>query len=522
MTYRFALTFAATLTACALAARAEVKLNALFADHAVLQRDRALPVWGIASPGEKVRVELAGKSAEATADADGRWRAELPALPAGGPFTLVVSGTNRIERTDVYVGEVWLASGQSNMEFTVSKKAKSFAGTLNEDAEIAAADYPLIRMFTVPLKTAAAPVADVQADWQVCSPETVGAFSAAGYFFARDLQASLKVPVGIVNASYGASNAQTWIRRDALAAEPTLAPLLNKYDEAKAKYGDAPATQRAYDESLARWDQVAAQAKADGKPMPRKPGPARDPSKDQHSPTTCWNAMIAPIEPYAVRGAIWYQGESNGIDNELYRALMTTLITDWRARRPNASAEAFPFLQVQLAAYKSAATQPTDNSQIANVREAQRLTMSLPNVATVTAVDIGDAKNIHPKNKQEVGRRLALAARATVYGEPIEWSGPIVEAAKLDGDAIRVNLTHAKGLSVKPGEATTPQSFAVRSGDAWRFADAAIDGETIVVKLNPGERPTELRYAWADNPANANVVNGDALPMLPFRVELAR
>ena len=516
MTCRIACSLVATL---ALSARADVKLNVLFADHAVLQRDRAVPIYGTAGAGEAVTIELAGKRASATADADGQWRAELPALPAGGPFELVATGANRVVASDVYVGEVWLASGQSNMEFTVSKRAKSFAGTMNEEAEIAAADHPTIRMFTVPLNAADSPVATVDAAWQVCSPQTVPAFSAAAYFFARDLQASLKVPIGIVNASFGASTAQTWIRRDALAAEPTLAPLLAAYSQAKADFASGAPTAKAAS-ALARWEAATQQSKSAGTPAPRRPAAAKDPTKDQHSPSTCWNAMMAPIEPYAVRGAIWYQGESNGIDNQLYRALMTTLITDWRARRPSPSADAFPFLQVQLAGYKAPATQPTTSSQIANVREAQRLTMSLPNVATVTAFDIGDEKNIHPKNKQEVGRRLALAARATVYGEPIEWSGPNVSSAAFEGDAIRVRFTHARGLALKAGEATTPQSFAICVDGAWHFADATIDGETIVVKLNAGERPTELRYAWADNPTTANVVNADALPMLPFRVEL--
>lgn len=541
MDKRFGLSFAAAITALALSAQAEVKLNALFADHAVLQRDRALPVWGTAAPGEAVTIELAGKTAKATADADGRWRAELPPLPAGGPFELVATGTNRVAATDVYVGEVWLASGQSNMEFTVSRKVKRWAGTLNEEAEIAAADHPMIRMFTVPLTTGDTPARDVPAGrsqaatttapaisesaWQVCSPETVPAFSAVGYFFARDLVASQKVPVGIVVAAYGASTAQAWISRAGFEADPALRPLLAEYDQAKSDFASGTAKAKA-DEALQKWTAATQQA-TPGTTQPRRPGTPKDPTKDQHSPTVCYNAMIAPVEAYAARGAIWYQGESNGIDNERYLRLMTALINDWRSRR----ADKFPFLSVQLAGYRAPATQPVVSKEIANVREAQRLTMmTLPDAAMATAFDIGHRTNVHPDNKQEVGRRLALAARATVYGEPVEWSGPNVEAAKLEGDAIRVTFTHADGLSVKPRDATTqpatqpaattPQSFAVLSDGTWRWADATIDGASIVVKLNPGERPTGLRYAWADNPTTANVVNAAGLPMLPFRVEV--
>jgi sialate O-acetylesterase len=273
---------------------------------------------------------------------------------------------------------------------------------------------------------------------------------------------------------------------------------------------------------LREWEAASEQAKAEGKPAPRKPGVPRDPRKDQHNPTLTYNAMIAPLRPYTIRGALWYQGESNGWDNYRYLPIMQTLIADWRRKWD----DEFPFLFVQLASYKAPATQPVASSQIASVREAQRLTLTVPGTAMAVTIDIGDARDVHPHNKQEVGRRLALAARATVYGENLAYSGPLFRSATRFDDRVEIAFDHAQGL--KAGEPSTTQPFAYGSAvqgfsllidGQWSWAEARIEGEKVVLPLQPGQKPSEVRYAWADFPI-CNLANGADLPASPFRAEL--
>ncbi|MFT3789219.1 MAG: sialate O-acetylesterase [Tepidisphaeraceae bacterium] len=534
--------FLAISLAASSAALAEVKLNPLFTDHAVLQRDAEIPVCGTATPGEKVRLELPGAwelnpatrpaSGEmeihtnhlenvrttVTADAVGMWTAHLPAHAAGGPFELVVKGdSNEVRRTDILIGDVWLCSGQSNMDFVMSKKVASFAGIQDEEKEIAAANWPKIRQFKVDLKMTDSPDTQAKGEWLVCNSENAPKFSAVAYCFGRELHKTLPgdVPIGLLVTSYGASTAQAWTSRDALLSNDKLKQLVPEYEQKKSDFASG-AAQTKYEQALKDWEKASADAKAAGKPEPRKPGAPKDPSQDQHNPSVLYNGMVAPLVPYAFRGAIWYQGESNGYNNEIYLPLMQTLIADWR----KAWNTEFSFLSVQLAGYHAPATQPADRSQIASVREAQWQTMlTVPNAYTVTAFDIGDAKNVHPKNKQEVGRRLALAARANVYGEKdLEWTGPLLKSATVEGSTVRLQFTHAKEL-VPAGFALT--GFALRTEDGWSWADARIDSNAVLVRVPEGKSPIEVRYAWADNPV-ANLVNGERLPALPFRVELGK
>jgi sialate O-acetylesterase len=492
--------------------RADVKPAALFTDHAVLQRDVPVPVWGTAVPGEVVRVSFAGQERRTTADASGRWMVRLDRLDAGGPFDMTIAGRNTIVVRDVLVGEVWLCSGQSNMDFTVGKTAKrSFAGVANEAVEIAAANHPQIRHFSVPFKLSDVPQTDVQGHWKVCTPENVPDFSAVAYFFARALQQELKVPIGLVTSAFGASTAQAWISREALAAHPELAAMLTAYDEACAKF-DSPEGQAKYAEALKAWEEAAAKARAAGQREPRKPA---NPHQDQHNPCVLYNGMLSPLAPFAIRGAIWYQGESNGYNSHQYLALMTTLIADWR--RLFAQGE-FPFLFVQLANYRAPSTQPVQaSSQIARVREAQRLTLQVKNTAMAVAIDIGDEKDVHPRNKQEVGRRLALAALARVYGKTVAWSGPTLESVKVEGDSIRLLFAHADGGLKCRGEKLT--GFAVAGEDGvFHFADARIDGNTVVVSSPAVRAPKAVRYGWADNPP-ASLYNAAGLPASPFKTD---
>jgi sialate O-acetylesterase len=401
------------------------------------------------------------------------------------------------------------------MDFTVAKTQKKyFAGVENESQEIAAADYPQIRMFTVELKLSDTLQPDVVGRWIVCSPQTVGDFSAVAYFFGRDLYKKRGVPMGFITSTWGASTAQCWTSREALIAEPTLKPLVDAYDATIKTY--SPESARAeHEAALKAWEEASAKAKAEGKRAPRKPGAPRNPHEDQHNPTLLYNGMIAPVKPYAIRGAIWYQGESNGPTANEYYTLMKTLIADWRKAWGEGD---FPFLFVQLANINALATQPVQGrSTVALVREGQMDTLKIPNTGMAVTIDIGDAANVHPKNKQEVGRRLALAAQALVYREPIAYSGPLYDTMQVEGSRVRLRFKHTEGgLKAKDDKLI---GFAIAGEDGkFVWADAQIDGETVVVSSPDVPKPTVVRYGWADNPP-VSLYNGAGLPASPFRTD---
>jgi sialate O-acetylesterase len=502
--------FAVVLTTSPL--RAEVKLASPFTSHMVLQRDLKVPVWGTAESGEEVTVEFAGQKKSATADTDGHWLVKLEPLPASAePRELIVQGTNlkseisNLKLTDVLVGEVWLASGQSNMDFSMSKKVKYFAGAANEEAEIAAANYPLIRMFTGIAAKAYTPQTSVGGEWKICSPENAPAFSAVGYFFARDLQKEIKVPVGIITEAFGASTAESWIRREAMAADPKLKPMLDRFEAAVENFRTNPPPVVAPPRS----EDVSATNDAP-KSRRRSSGP-RDPVQDQHNATVLFNGMIHPVIPFAIRGVIWYQGESivdaNKGGIELYPLVQATLIRDWRKLWGE---DDFPFYIVQLAGQEAASNSPL-------VREAQAAVLSLPNTGMAVTTDIGEAKNVHPHNKQDVGDRLARIALANVYGQKIEFSGPAYASMKVEGNTIRVKFSHVGGgLVAQGGE---PLKWFVIAGADMKFvaADAKIDGETVVVSRPDVTAPVAVRYAWVNFPDGCNLFNAAGLPAAQFR-----
>lgn len=498
-------------------AQADARPAALFGNHMVLQRGALLPVWGTAAEGERVTVRIGAQQARTTAH-EGRWRVTLKPLPAGGPYTLSIQARNRILIQDVLIGEVWLASGQSNMDFTVARTQKKyFAGTRDADREISTADYPRIRMFTVELKMADTPQPDVVGHWSVCSPDTVGDFSAVAYFFGRELHQTRQVPVGLITSTWGASTAQAWTSRAALLAQPELKPLVDDYDGLIRDGAEAAAAAR-YAAERKAWEEAAAKAKAAGARPPRAPRPPRNPHEDQHNPCLLYNGMIAPLVPYAIRGAIWYQGESNGPTAERYLLLMKTLIGDWR--RAWGEGE-FPFLFVQLANYRSPTTLPVEpRSTIAFIREGQLRTLEVPNTGMAVAIDIGDSADIHPRNKQEVGHRLALAARALVYGEKIAFSGPLYTGMQVEGSAVRLRFKHVNGgLEAHGGDRLT--GFAIAGADGrFVWSDARIEGETVVVSSPSVLHPAAVRYGWADNPP-ANLYNRAGLPASPFRTDIS-
>ncbi len=493
---------------------AEVKPASPFTSQMVLQRGMRLPVWGTAENGENVTVEFAGQKVSGKADGSGNWRVDLQPLEASAKGrTLAITGSRAaqpVKLDDVLVGEVWLASGQSNMDFTMSKKVKYFAGVADEEREIAAANYPLIRMFSGTASKAYEPQGRVGGEWQVCSPETVPAFSAVGYFFARELQKEIKAPVGIVTLAFGASTAEAWIRREALAADSRFKPMLDRFDEAVQTFrsNPPPAVAPPRSEDVSAPAKSGTSATVSGRGKDRAP---RDPVQDQHNATVLFNGMIAPVIPFAMRGVIWYQGESiagGAAGRALYPLVQETLIRDWRKLW---GAGDFSFYIVQLAGQEANSNSPV-------VREAQASVLSLPNTGMAVTIDIGEAHNVHPKNKQDVGDRLARIALANVYGRKIEYSGPMYESMKVEGNAIRVRFSHLGGGLVAKGG---PLKWFVVAGADGKFlsAEAKIDGDTVVVSSPEVPAPVAVRYAWANFPYGCNLFNAAGLPAAPFRTD---
>jgi len=499
---------------------ADVKPSALFCEHMVLQRGVQIPVWGKAWPKESVSVSLNGKVVTVKADANGNWMVKLPKQKAGGPYKLEIAGDNIIAYNDVYVGEVWLCSGQSNMDMTVAKEDRYWCGVNNEVEEVANANYPEIRVFDVDFTPSNTVKPDVVGKWEICSPTTVGHFSAVAYFFAREIYKKLNIPVGMVTSAFGASTAETWISKEAMEAHPNLKPLLDAYAAKWNKYvADSAVTLPKYRDDIAKFqgDLAAAQAAA-GDVTAKKPKAPKnpDPELDQHNAYVCYNGMIAPLIPYAIKGALWYQGESNGPSATTYREIMETLIGDWRTRWAQGN---FPFLYVQLANYGKPMTEPVKHEALMTVREAQVQNLSVPNTGMAVAIEnAGDnPTNIHPKNKQAIGYRLGLIARAKVYGEKVEYSGPMYKNYKVKKNTIVLSFDHVgKGLVAKDGKLT---GFAICGEDKkWVFADAVIDGKKVIVSSKEVEKPVAVRYCWGVNPP-ASLSNKDGLWTPNFRTD---
>jgi len=639
-------------------AEAALRLGGLFSDHMVVQRGIAVPVWGWAEPGAKVIVEFAGRAADGQAGSDGRWRVTLAAMAAGGPFELVVRcGEEEVRVGDVLVGEVWIGSGQSNMAWPVWASA-------NASEEAAAADWPRIRLYTVPQVPSAEPADDVKGAWALCTPETVPHFSAVLYYFGRELHRELDVPVGLINSSWGGTNAETWTPKEGFASDPALRPT---YEQLRLDPKDAAAGRKVYMKALADWEEatdrsdtgnvgfeqgwakpnletgdwvavtapgqwqyygdewnfngvvwfrrevtipeswagreltlslgavddfdttyfngervgatgsettsywvapreyrvpgrlvrpgravVAVRAfdhyggggfsggemklvpvegeaaaidltgtwlcKVERKLEPKrfdlgKPMDAGVPGA-VNSPVSLYNGMIHPLAPYAIRGAIWYQGESNAGQGRYYTALMSGLIGGWRKVWGQGD---FAFGVVQLANFQSRAAEPGESGW-ARLREAQlKILDDVANAGLAVAIDIGDAEDIHPKNKQEVGRRLGLWARAKVYGEEVAYSGPIYRSMEVRDGKVYLRFDHVDGGLAVRGEKLA--GFAIAGPDQrFVWAEAAIEGDRVAVWSDQVSKPAAVRYGWADNP-ECNLYNEAGLPASPFRTD---
>lgn len=492
---------------------AEVRLPSIFGDHMVLQREMPVPVWGWASPGERITVTLAQQQVETTASGDGRWQMRLAPLSAGGPYALTVTGANTLTFSDILVGEVWFASGRSNMEVDVWSAN-------NPRVETGQANYPQLRTFRVEQKTAFAPQSDCRGEWVVCSPATVGPnFSATGYYFGRELHRRLGVPVGIINASWGGAAIQPFMDRASFEADPTLRPLLEAGDKSMREFTDGLLETTA--PQMAAWATRAEAAKAVGQPLPEPPPLPADPRETSRwpgtRPTAIYDGMIAPLVPYALRGAIWYQGESNTWEAYRYRKLFPAMIQGWRRAWGQGD---FPFVFAQLANYAHDESPPPEGpagDEWAELREAQAMALSLPSTAMAVTIDIGDSNNIHPMNKQEIGRRLALGAGHLVYGWKDEYSGPVYRAMHVESSAVHVFFDHAEGLVAAMEGA--PRGFAIAGADRrFHWADARIEGETVVVSSPRVPAPVAVRYAWDQDPPN-NLYNRAGLPAAPFRTD---
>jgi len=509
---KFAITLASiSLMLGVLDLHADVKLPKLIADGMVLQQGVKVNIWGSADPGEHVAVSFQDQRASAVANGAGHWELKLGPFSPGGPFTLTISGKNALVLHDVLVGEVWVCSGQSNMEMPVAPAAGGWSlGVLNYQDEIARADYPTLRMFTVQHAVADKPQTDVQGSWVAAHGEAVGNFSAAAYFFGRDLQKALNVPVGLIHSSWGGTTAEAWTSRGTLESDSDFKSIIEDGTKLLSAY---PKVFQDYDQRLAEWRNQSDKAEAEGAIIPPPPALPKDPRSDPARPSGLFNGMVMPLAPYTIRGVIWYQGESNSDRPFQYRKLFPAMIQDWRHAWGEGD---FPFLYVQLANWGV----HTLKWRWPELREAQAMALSLPKTGMAVTIDIGDGSNIHPQNKQEVGSRLSLAAQGIAYGRDVVFSGPTYESMAVEGGAIRLRFQHADGgLIAKSQSIINVSGFEVAGVDRkFVGADARIDGNTVVVSSGEVAHPVAVRYAWGMNP-RPSIYNQEGLPASPFRTD---
>jgi len=496
----------ALLALAAATTHADVKLPAVLSSKMVLQRNQALPFWGWADAGEQVTVSLGGNRATTKADDQGKWLLSLRPMKAGGPYEVIVKGKNTLLLTDVLIGEVWVCSGQSNMQWPVSRSN-------DPDLESLSAHYKNLRLFYVPRVPATEPQHDTKANWTPTTPDTVKDFSAVGYFFARQLHQTLGVPVGIICTSWGGTPAEAWTRRGAMEAQADLKPLLDRWDDSVEKY-DPEKAKNTHEAAVTRWKDRAAQARAAGKRPPRRPR-LHNPVLSQHRPANLYNGMIAPLIPYAIKGAIWYQGESNASRAHQYRTVFPTMINNWRR---DWNQGGFSFYWVQLANFRPVSDQPGESSW-AELREAQSMTLKLPNTGEAVIIDIGQANDIHPTNKQDVAKRLARWALAKDYSYDIPYASPYFKSMSISGHQVELTFDHvASGL--KTHDRQPLKGFAVAGEDKkWHWAVGKVTGkDKIAVWSDAVPKPVAVRYGWAENPV-CNLYNAAGLPASPFRTD---
>jgi len=518
---------------CAASARADVKLPAIISDNMCLQAAKALPIWGKADPGEKITVTLGDQTLPTVAGEDGKWKVMFRAMPSGGgPLVMKVAGKNSIDVKNIIVGQVWVASGQSNMEF-------GFGAAHNAATEAPKAKYPNIRIFNLKKKVAFEPQWDCEGKWEECTPETVMHTSAVGYFFARDIHEKLGVPVGLIHTSWGGTPAQAWTSIEGLKASPELDTFVNRFETSKKSL---PQDKERYEkEVLPKWEAAHKQWEATyghadaatkkAHPEQRRPAP---PDNSPGVPSVLFNGMIAPIIPFGIEGAIWYQGEANAGNPMQYRTLFPAMITDWRNHwsAANPDEKDFTFCFVQLANFMARENEPTQGEGgWPGLREAQHMTLKLPNTGEAVIIDVGQADNIHPKDKMDVGKRLALAAEHIAYHKDLVFAGPTYQSMSIEGNKVKIKFTNVGGgLTIAAGPSTQPgvppaepgteiKGFSIAGEDhKFVWADAKIEGDSVLVWSDKVSKPVAVRYGWANNPA-VNLYNKDGLPACPFRTD---
>jgi sialate O-acetylesterase len=490
-------------------AKADVTPNSLFSNNAVLQRGVAVPVWGKAAEEENISVDFAGQHLNTVAK-DGKWMVKLKPLKAGGPYTMTIRGNNTVTLTNILVGEVWLCSGQSNMEWLLYKIIPQNGYPTVKEVLKDAENYPEIRQYFVPLHTYTAispPVDDAHGQWSVCDSVSAKKFSAVAYFFGKELYQHLKVPIGLINSSYGGTPAENWTSEKVLDSVPGLKSLLTEYTTALNTF---PERLKRYDEHKKEINEkykidslASVQA---GKGIPNRPLRPVHPA-DRGGPGGLYNTMVVPLIPYAIKGVIWYQGEANAGRGIQYRTLFPAMINNWRSAW---SRNDLPFFFVQLPGWKELAPE---------LREAQLMTwQKLPNTAMAVITDCDDTISVHPPDKQPVGERLSLPARALVYHEKIEYAGPVYQSMEIAGNTIVLSFTHTgSGLIAKGGEL---KDFTI-AGDDKKFvaAKATIKGDKVIVYSPSISHPMAVRLGWRFCP-QVNLYNKEGLVATAFRTDV--
>jgi sialate O-acetylesterase len=542
-------------------ARAEVRLPAVFSDHMILQRDIQTPFWGWAEPGEEVTVNFGGQSAKTITDRDGKWKVYLGKLGANPTSqVLTVSGKNTLKFMDVLVGDVWICAGQSNMGLYLGECD-------NASTEVPQANDPLLRILTVEERTSIVPDVDVTLwngkKWRLCTPESANQFSGVGYFFGRELRRHTGIPIGLISSLHGGSQAQLWSSLDSIGKNidadsefkdwlakreivlddypqklAAYLPLKQKYDVEMSRYWNEVENAPEFVAKMKLWEEERKIATAQGKVPPSRPEPSQPSPIAPNAPDggpysnfmvgNLYNAMIAPLMPFAIKGVIWYQGESNCGNSKQYRVLFPIMIADWRDKWGQGS---FPFLFVQLPNINKPATEPVQENDLwPGIREAQALATSIPNTGMATIIDVGDPYEVHGKDKIDVGVRLSLVARCLVYGENVTYSGPTYDSMAVEGNKILISFKHARDGLIIGAPPWTPsgiippvsnelKGFAIAGSDKkWVWGHARINGDKVVVSSPQVPHPVAVRYGWADNPC-CNLYNIEKLPATPFRTD---
>ncbi|MCP4173505.1 MAG: sialate O-acetylesterase [Fuerstiella sp.] len=479
--------------------QAELKMSSVFGDHMVLQQKQPIRIWGWTSPNQSVSVAIASQKAVTKADSDGRFQLNLEPVAAGGPYTLTVAADETRTFQEVLIGEVWLCSGQSNMQFAVSSSNDS-------ELEALAANYPEIRLISVPQVGTQEPQNDFNGEWTECNPESVRSFSAVGYFFGRQLHQTLNVPIGLIDTAWGGSACEAWVRRDLLTDKDLYGPLIERWQKTEATYD--------HDAATAAWKKRVEKWKVSRKG--RQPRAPRNPLIGQHRPANLYNGVLKPVLGYTIKGAIWYQGEHNTGRAYQYRELFPLMIQSWRDEWGQGN---FSFYWVQLADFKPEQPAPAD-SDWAELREAQTMAMSkLPNTGEAVILNLGEAADIHPKNKQDVSKRLARWALAKDYRLNVVYHSPIYKSLEVSANKVILTFDHAGG-GLDTFDVTEPIGFTIAGRDQEFVSASAkiVNANTVEVWSDAVESPVAVRYAWADNPV-CNVQNREGLPVTPFRTD---